>query len=372
VRRQFELSNHLGNVLAVVSDKKIPRDDATFMTPGVIDYYQADIISSTDYAVFGAPLNNRTFSSPSYRYGFNGKEKDPEGMGGGGTTYDYGFRIYNPNLGRFLSVDPLSLAYPFYSPYQYAGNRPIWKIDLDGLEDSNSKANNKEDKATESNKKAAIDAGHGGDDGGTPKKTGKLNEADVTLKVAQYIKDRLNVLNKSHNENVDLTMTRIENVNPGGKGQKASLDARVKIGKDVDLFISIHVDAATNEKADKVTVYTKVSANQISKTFQAKVVKALTGVATTKQGIFSKEASHQVTREANKDGGALLVEIGYMTNPDQEKLFNDDNYLQKLGNALGDALYETAYPNATIKDMLISPANIIPSTPLPTVPTYQY
>ena len=43
----------------------------------------------------------------AYRYGFNGKELDPEGMGGGQSTYDYGFRIYNPALGKFLSVDPL-------------------------------------------------------------------------------------------------------------------------------------------------------------------------------------------------------------------------------------------------------------------------
>jgi RHS repeat-associated protein len=70
-----------------------------------------------------------------YRYGFNGKEKDPEGMGGGGSTYDYGFRIYNPQIARFLSVDPLTKSYPWYTPYQFAGNKPIWAIDLDGLEE---------------------------------------------------------------------------------------------------------------------------------------------------------------------------------------------------------------------------------------------
>jgi RHS repeat-associated protein len=73
-----------------------------------------------------------------YRYGFNGKEKDKgsEGMGGGGSTYDYGFRIYNPNLVKFLSVDPLTASYPWYTPYQFSGNMPINAIDLDGLEES--------------------------------------------------------------------------------------------------------------------------------------------------------------------------------------------------------------------------------------------
>jgi RHS repeat-associated protein len=72
----------------------------------------------------------------SRRYGFNGKEKDDEGMGGGGSTYDHGFRIYNASLGKFLSVDPLSKSYPWYTPYQYAGNKPIIAIDLDGAEET--------------------------------------------------------------------------------------------------------------------------------------------------------------------------------------------------------------------------------------------
>ena len=55
-------------------------------------------------------------------------------MGGGGSTYDYGFRIYNAQLGKFLSVDPLTYDFPWWTPYQFAGNTPIMAIDLDGLE----------------------------------------------------------------------------------------------------------------------------------------------------------------------------------------------------------------------------------------------
>ena len=68
------------------------------------------------------------------RYGFNGKLKDNE-IEGEGDVYDYGMRMLDVSLGRFLSVDPLSSKYPFYTPYQYAGNKPIQCIDLDGLED---------------------------------------------------------------------------------------------------------------------------------------------------------------------------------------------------------------------------------------------
>jgi len=80
-------------------------------------------------------MSGRSFTSDAYRYGFNGKEQDKEGMGGGGSTYDYGFRIYNSGIAKFLSVDPLTASYPWYTPYQFAGNKPIAFIDLDGLED---------------------------------------------------------------------------------------------------------------------------------------------------------------------------------------------------------------------------------------------
>ncbi len=92
-----------------------------------------------DYNFFGKDLEKKGLSKKirvsSYRYVFNGKEKDPEGLGGGQSTYDYGFRIYNPALGKFLSVDPLTKSYPWYTPYQFAGNKPIAAIDLDGLEE---------------------------------------------------------------------------------------------------------------------------------------------------------------------------------------------------------------------------------------------
>jgi RHS repeat-associated protein len=79
-------------------------------------------------------LVGRTFDL-NYRYGFNGKEHDSDPYGQG-NMYDYGFRIYNPRLGKFLSVDPLTKSYPWYTPYLFAGNKPIMCIDLDGLEEA--------------------------------------------------------------------------------------------------------------------------------------------------------------------------------------------------------------------------------------------
>lgn len=123
----YECANHLGNVLVTVSDRKLTIDGNA---DGITDYYTADVVSYSDYYAFGAALPGRTGSSSAdYRYGFNGKENDAETG-----TQDYGFRIYNPSLGKFLSVDPLAPEYPWYTPYQFAGNMPICAADRDGLE----------------------------------------------------------------------------------------------------------------------------------------------------------------------------------------------------------------------------------------------
>ena len=66
-----------------------------------------------------------------YRYGFNGKENDKDAGEG---IQDYGMRIYDARLGKFLSVDPLTKTYPFLTPYAFAENDVIRCIDLDGLE----------------------------------------------------------------------------------------------------------------------------------------------------------------------------------------------------------------------------------------------
>lgn len=127
--RVYELNNHLGNVLATVSDKKVGNDSS-----GVVNYYMAEVLMQVDYYPFGMVMEGRQFKQGnSYRFGFNGKENDNE-VKGEGNQQDYGMRIYDPRIGRFLSVDPLVKSYPWFTPYQFAGNMPIWAIDIDGLE----------------------------------------------------------------------------------------------------------------------------------------------------------------------------------------------------------------------------------------------
>jgi RHS repeat-associated protein len=66
-----------------------------------------------------------------YRYGFNGKEKDNETFGDGNAS-DFGARIYDSRLMRWLCVDPHADRYPSLSGCSAFGNNPISVIDPDG------------------------------------------------------------------------------------------------------------------------------------------------------------------------------------------------------------------------------------------------
>jgi RHS repeat-associated protein len=225
--RRYELVNHLGNVLAVISDRKIA---VPLSGSSLIAHYEPDVITATDYYPFGMRMPGRQYGNgpvfaggdydsttlvngyqlpadltltarpdrqpeeyvaassiellpgfsstegdsyqlyiadetyagsgnqpppgsadgkAGYRFGFNGKENDNE-VKGEANQQDYGMRIYDPRMGKFLSVDPLTKKYPELTPYQFASNRPVDGIDEDGLEYHPSTINTERQNASES------------------------------------------------------------------------------------------------------------------------------------------------------------------------------------------------------------------------------
>lgn len=123
--KDYELSNHLGNVLAVITDNiGINTQDSVW----------ASVVSTSDYYPFGLEMTGRTWHDTTlrkFRYSFNGKEKDGDGEWGD-VAYDYGFRIYDPSTGRFMSIDPLRSKNEYLSPYAAFDNSPIAMNDPDG------------------------------------------------------------------------------------------------------------------------------------------------------------------------------------------------------------------------------------------------
>ncbi len=128
--KYYELSNHLGNVLSVISDKKIAWQDGT---TAFVDHYDPDVVSMTDYYPFGSYMPDRNASSGEYRFGFQNQEVDSEIKGEGNSVY-FKYRIHDPRIGRFFSVDPLTKDYPWNSTYAFSENKLIDHVELEGLQ----------------------------------------------------------------------------------------------------------------------------------------------------------------------------------------------------------------------------------------------
>lgn len=131
--KRYELSNHLGNVLVVVSDKKIPMFNTENLPSSGLKTFNADVLSYSDYYPFGMLVPNRHADSKDYRYGFQGQEMDNE-LKGEGNSLNYTFRMHDPRVGRFFAVDPLTGKYPWNSPYAFSENSVIAYVELEGLE----------------------------------------------------------------------------------------------------------------------------------------------------------------------------------------------------------------------------------------------
>lgn len=127
--KQYEINDHLGNIRAVVSDIK---ESTINGTTGVPEDFEPDIAAVNNYYPFGSLMPGR-WAGTDYRYGMQGQEMDDE-IKGHGNSYAFEYRIHDPRLGRFLSVDPLEGEYPWNSPYAFAENRVIDGKDLEGRE----------------------------------------------------------------------------------------------------------------------------------------------------------------------------------------------------------------------------------------------
>lgn len=121
--KNYELTNHLGNVLSVISDKKIGVGSPT------ITSYKAEVLSATDYYPFGMVESGREFNQENYRFGFGGQEKLDE-ISGNNNHNTALFWEYNIRLGRRWNLDPKPN--PCISSYAAFKTNPIFYSDILG------------------------------------------------------------------------------------------------------------------------------------------------------------------------------------------------------------------------------------------------
>ena len=87
-----------------------------------------DVLERNDYSGFGKRLESSTGSLNRYR--FSGKEEQTLTVPG---WQDFGARMYDPDLARWTTPDPLAYQYPGISPYAYCNTNPVNFVDPDGM-----------------------------------------------------------------------------------------------------------------------------------------------------------------------------------------------------------------------------------------------
>ncbi|MFZ1636009.1 MAG: hypothetical protein WAT43_19145 [Chitinophagales bacterium] len=126
----YEIANHLGNVLATITDRKIPKETGT--PNGIADYYVADIATVQDYYPFGMVMPGRNWkaaSSNGYGFGFNGQQQDNE-ISSVGNINTAQFWEYDSRLGKRWNMDIIPKHHE--SPYAVFFNNPILISDING------------------------------------------------------------------------------------------------------------------------------------------------------------------------------------------------------------------------------------------------
>lgn len=194
--------------------------------------------------------------------------------------------------------------------------------------------------AEENNKVIVIDPGHGGIDGGA-KSEGGVIEKDINLSISLKTKAAL------ESKGYKVIMTRSEDVGLYTEGKKVrekkieDLGNRVKIKKEnkCDAFISIHQNMFPQKNCKGAQVW---SANNEPSQKLGKII----------QQKFKEEVDQNNKREAKVakkeykilndgyEGASVIVECGFLSNPEECELLGKEDYQNKIANTLANAIDE--------------------------------
>ncbi|HII4515238.1 N-acetylmuramoyl-L-alanine amidase CwlD [Clostridium perfringens] len=194
--------------------------------------------------------------------------------------------------------------------------------------------------AEENNKVIVIDPGHGGIDGGAKSENGVI-EKDINLSISLKTKAAL------ESKGYKVIMTRSEDVGLYTEGKKVrekkieDLGNRVKIKKDnkCDAFISIHQNMFPQKNCKGAQVW---SANNEPSQKLGRII----------QQKFKEEVDQNNKREAKVakkeykilndgyEGASVIVECGFLSNPEECELLGKEDYQNKIANTLTNAIDE--------------------------------
>ena len=176
-----------------------------------------------------------------------------------------------------------------------------------------------------------IDAGHGGEDGGASSASG-LVEKDVNLEISKMLCEMLRA------NGVNVVMTREEdrllydrNANYQGRKKKLDIAARLAIadGTPDAIFVSIHMNSFTDPRYSGLQVW--YSPNNTDSLPLAELIREANQEQLQSENYrLCKKATSAINLLHNAKCPAVLVECGFLSNPDEAALFETHEYRQRV------------------------------------------
>lgn len=171
--------------------------------------------------------------------------------------------------------------------------------------------------------KICIDAGHGGADPGAV--NGKYHESDAALAIAKKVGAKL----KAVGYGVKYTRST---------DKKVTLDRRCDISNlyDADVFVSIHLNAAANPDAHGIETWRYTNVGSRTKNLANNVQTELIAATGAKNRGVKTTTSFYVLKHTV--ASAVLVEVGFISNPDEVKKLFQTKYQDKIANAIAKGI----------------------------------
>lgn len=171
-----------------------------------------------------------------------------------------------------------------------------------------------------------IDPGHGGNDMGAASKNG-VSERDINLAIARKLERLL------HGDGFEVILTRTdEKAIAPNKSQDLAKRVDIANKANADIFVSIHLNKFPQPQyygAQTFYMEGSVKGEHLAKSIQARLLEELDR-GNTRQAKASN--SYYVIR--NTKMPSVIVECGFLSNPEEEKLLQNDDYQQKIAHAI--------------------------------------
>lgn len=193
-------------------------------------------------------------------------------------------------------------------------------------------------KANENQKCILIDPGHGGKDGGASSKNG-TSEKDINLAISKKLRDILKEdkyeVHLTREEDITLKSEKIKT----SKFKVADLTRRCELKEETkcDMFISIHLNMYTDSKPKGAQVWysTYEKSKTLAEILQEDFKENLDN--SNKRLPKAAGAQYKILRDQYK-GPAVIVECGFLSNPQEEQLLKDDSYQQKIAESIAKSI----------------------------------